>query len=65
MKKTERAAVKVMWIAADKVLRSDYFSSAAEAEKAILKSRNRRWGKDSILFWSETLSRYVSVPEGE
>jgi len=63
MKKVKRDQVKVIWMQADKVRYSDYFETAAAAERFILKARDRGWGKPSVLYWSENLSRYVSVPE--
>jgi len=54
--------VKVIWMMAGMIRQVDYFDDEKQAERVILNSRNRRWGTAMMLFWSETLGRYVSVP---
>lgn len=59
----KRKAVKIIWMIADQILHISYADTADEAEKQITNSRDRRWGKALIFFWSNQLNRYVSIPE--
>jgi len=58
-----RKSVKIMWMKDDQVAKISYADTADEAEKKITNSRDRRWGKALVFFWSDRLNRYVSVPE--
>lgn len=59
----EKKSIKIMWMMNDQILNISYADTADEAEKIITKSRDRRWGKAMIFFWSDRLGRYVSIPE--
>lgn len=60
-----KKAIKVIWFMADNLRKLDYFDSEEEAMKAILNSRDRRWGKAVILYWVQSLGKYCSIPERE
>jgi hypothetical protein len=57
--------IKVMWFLSDNLRHVDYFDNEVEAQKAILNSHDRRWGKALILYWVELLGKYCSIPERE
>ena len=57
------APIKILWMMNGLILKIGYSQNQKEAEEEISKSYNRKWGTAIILYRSEKLGRYVTVPE--
>jgi len=69
MAKTKRfgrkAPVKVIWYHRSGDKKWGFFHSEKEAKDAISDEYDRSWSQFLILFYSETLDQYISIPKDD
>lgn len=56
-------AIKIIWMRGGEVLSISFAKDRKEAEKKITESHNREWTAVRLMFWSQRLGRYVTIPK--
>jgi len=57
------APIKILWTKGMLLVHISYANSIKEAEKQITNSKDWSWASARVLFWSERLGQYVTIPE--